>query len=236
MKSFLHSVLLGLICTASAVAQDRVVVATAEGQEDVAAGRAVMEEAYARIGVDVEFRDFSAAEALQQSNGGAVDAELQRIDGISSRFPNLVQIPIPINLIVGVAYSRKYRFPVAGWHSLRPYRVGIVQGILFAEVNTFGMEVQSYGSYLELAEALDREEVDVAVMTRIEGRSVLNRMGLEDIAEMDGVLESQFLYHYVNRKRSDLVDRLMPVLKEMLTSGQIRRIHESALAAAGVRP
>lgn len=236
MKHLLSMVFLSLLSLAPVAAEDTVVVATIDGLADVPAGRAVMAEAYRRIGLPVEFRTFSAAEALRQSNEGEVDAELQRIDGISGRFASLVQVPIPINLILGVAYSRKYRFPVTGWHSLRPYRVGIVEGILFAEVNTHGMDVQRFGSYAELITALARDEVDVAVMPRIEGRSALGGAGPDDIVEMEGVLESQFLYHYVNLKRSDLVDRLTPVLKEMLTSGEIRRIHDHALAAAGDRP
>jgi len=236
MKYLLYMVFLGLLGIAPAAAEDTVVVATIDGLADVPAARTIMEEAYRRIGVQVEFRMFTAAEALRKSNAGEVDAELQRIDGISARYPNLVQVPIPINLIQGVAYSRKYRFPVTGWHSLRPYRVGIVEGIQFAEVNTYGMEVQGYGTYADLVGALARDEVDVAVMPRIEGRSTLGVVRLDDIVEMEGVLESQFLYHYVNRNRSDLVDRLRPVLKEMLISGETRRIHDRALAAAGARP
>lgn len=236
MKYLLNIVFVGLLGITPAAAEDAVVVATIDGLADVPAARTIVEEAYRRIGLPVEFRAFSAAEALRQSNAGEVDAELQRIDGISARFPNLVQVPIPINMILGVAYSRKYRFPVTGWHSLRPYQVGIVEGILFAEVNTSGMDVRRYKTYAELIAALGRDEVDVAVMPRIEGRSMLGSNGFDDIVEMEGVLESQFLYHYVNRKRGDLVERLIPVLKEMLTSGETRRIHDRALAVAGERP
>ena len=49
--------------------EEPVVVATIAGSPDVAAGRAVIEEAYRRIGVPVVFRTFTASEALSMSNG-----------------------------------------------------------------------------------------------------------------------------------------------------------------------
>lgn len=206
------------------------VVAKIEGLWDVPAGEAVMMEAYRRIGVPVEFRSFNAAEALQQSNDGRVSAELQRIDGISEKFKNLVQIPIPINLIQGVAFSHKYTFPVSGWHSLRPYRIGIVEGILFAKINTYGMEVQVFSTYAELADALATDAIDVAVMPRVEGINVFRDRNPDGVTEMEGILETLFLYHYVHESRRELVDRLSEVLRTMLVSGETRRIREQVIA------
>lgn len=40
----------------------------------------------------------------------------------------------------GYRVFKKYRFPITGWHSLRPYKIGIVRGILFAEQQTVGMD------------------------------------------------------------------------------------------------
>jgi polar amino acid transport system substrate-binding protein len=236
MKYLLHVALLSLFCGTVLARDEVVVIATVEGLADVAAGQAVVREAYHRIGKDVEFRRFPAAAALSNSSAGLVDAELQRIDGISARYPDLVQIPIPINLTQAVAYSRKYRFPVSGWHSLRPYRIGIVEGILFAEVATSGMEVQTYASYADLVDGLWNDEVEVGVMSRIEGRAILSAADRDGIAEMDGILETQFLYHYVHRSRRPLVDQLQPVLKAMLLHGETRRIYEQALADAERQP
>ncbi len=88
-------------------AQDSpVVIATVGNSADVLAGQAVISEAYSRIGVKVEFRNYSAAEAIANSNSGVVTAELQRIDGLSQDYENLVQVPIPINIIQGAALSR----------------------------------------------------------------------------------------------------------------------------------
>ena len=205
-------------------AREPVVVAFAEGSADVPVGRAVVEEAYRRAGIPVEFHGFSASEALRMSNSGQVDAELQRIDGISNTYEHLVKVPIPVNFIQGVAFSKKYRFPVRGWHSLRPYRIGIVRGIVFAEQQTAGMTRVLYDSYTELVDALRKDEIEVGVMIRIEGQKALRTLEEEGIEEMEGVLETLFLYHYVHESRSDLIPELEPILKDMLLSGESRRM------------
>ena len=212
-------------------AQDSpVVIATVGNSADVPAGKAVIREAYSRIGVEVEFRSYSAAKAIATSNSGVVTAELQRIDGISQDYENLVQVPIPINIIQGAAFSIKYRFPISGWHSLRPYRIGIVRGIVFAERPTMGMNVSMANGYEELILMLENDEVDVGVMPRIQGLEAIHSAGITEIIEMDGVLETLFLYHYVHNSRFDLVEKLTPVLKQMLLNGETKRIHDQVTA------
>lgn len=221
-----------ILCSSVAfAAEEPVVVAVVAGSADVPAGTAVMQEAYRRIGIPIELREYSAAEALSMSNGGNVDAELQRIDGISNQFKNLVQVPIPINIIQGAVFSKKYRFPIMGWHSLRPYKIGIVRGILFAEQQTAGMDRLVFDSYGALIEALQNDVVDVGVMLRIGGLDAIQKLRSHGISELEGVLETLFLYHYVHASRSDLADKLEPVLKTMLLNGEIRQKREQVLAA-----
>jgi polar amino acid transport system substrate-binding protein len=206
-----------------------VVVAKAKGATWGAISEVVMEKAYRQLGISAEFREYSAAGALEASNSGEVSAELARIDGIGLEFKNLVQVPIPINLIQGVAFSKKYRFPVNGWHSVRPYKIGIIKGIVFSEQQTVGMDRVIFDDYPDLILAMDNEDIDVGIMPRVQGLHTLLSMGVETISEMEGVLETLFLYHYVHVSRRDLVEQLTPVLKEMLLSGETRLIREEML-------
>ena len=156
-------------------------------------------------------------------------AELARIDGIGLEFKNLVQVPIPINLIQGVAFSKKYRFPVNGWHSVRPYKIGVIKGIVFSDQQTVGMDRVIFDDYPDLILALDNGDIDVGIMPRLQGLYTLLSMSVETISEMEGILETLFLYHYVHVSRRDLVEQLTPVLKEMLLSGETRLIREEML-------
>ena len=218
----------GSTLPARAAGDEVLVIAHIPGSADAHAGRAVLEEAYKRLGIAVEFRGFSAAAALEASNSGEADAELQRIDGISRTFKNLVQIPIPVNYIQGLAFSQQYNFPVKGWYSLKPHRIGIVKGILFAERGTEGMDVAVAATYAELIGWIEKGRVDVGVMPRIGGLLAIKRSGAKRCREMAGILETFLVYHYVHRSHADLVGRLGPILKEMLLDGTTREIREAA--------
>jgi hypothetical protein len=190
----------------------------------------VVREAYARLGIEVRLEGFLAAEALAAANAGQVDAELQRIGGAQRRFPNLIQVPIPVNELQATVLSGSYDFPVRGWHSLRPYRVGIVKGILFSERGTAGMDVRVAPDYPQLLGWLADKTVDVAVVPRLDALEALRVSRLAGIQELDGVLETMFLYHYVHERHGDLVPRLQAVLKQMLLDGTTRRLRDAAHA------
>ena len=206
----------------SAEHEEGLVLAAVEGSQDVNAGVAVVKEAYRRLGIPVEIKWLQGKTALELSNSGRLDGEVQRIDGLDRRFEHLVQIPVPVNFLEGVAFSKKQDFPVQGWFSLRPYRIGIVRGILFAEQGTRGMRVTAAGSYKELIGLLYRLDIDVAVMPRINGQFAIRQTNLKTVRELPGVLEPLFLYHYLHKKNAHLVPKVE--LKRMLLDGTIQRI------------
>lgn len=207
---------------------ESVVISLVADTHDSHGGMAVIKEAYAQLGIEVFFRELGAADALAASSSGEVDAELQRIAGLERAFPDLIQVPIPINFIQGAAFSSKYRFPVKGWNSLKPYRIGIVGGVLFAEQGTVGMDVRVADTYDQLVRWLVDGEVDIAVIPRIGGLATIHEGTRQDIHELEGILETVLLYHYVHTRRADLAERLQPVLKEMLLDGTTKRLVREA--------
>lgn len=206
-----------------AAKRKKIVIGTVGGSMDVPAGSAVVREAYRRIGYDIEVKEFTGKEALEYSNSGKVDAELQRIDGINRRFTNLIQIPIPINLIQGSVFSKDIDFFVNGWNSLKPYKIGIVKGIIFAMEGTAGMNVTMADTYEELIYMLERGEVEIAVMPRISGLLEIRKHRHKGIKEVEGILETLFLYHYVHEKNAHLVPKLKREFKRMLIDGTTKR-------------
>ncbi len=205
-------------------ASEKLVLAAVEGSQDVNAGVAVVKEAYRRLGIPVEVKWLAGKTALELSSSGRLDGEVQRIDGLDRRFEHLVQVPVPVNYLEGVAFSKRQDFPIQGWFSLRPYRVGIVRGILFAEQGTRGMRVTAAGSYKELIELLHRLDIDVAVMPRINGLFEIRQANLKTLKELPGVLETLFLYHYLHKKNAHLIPKLEQELKSMLLDGTTQRI------------
>lgn len=79
------------------VPEGPLVVAYIEDSVEHRSGRAVMEAAYKRLGVEITFRGLNAYDALRASRSGEAGAELMRMDGLQLRYDSLVQVPIPIS-------------------------------------------------------------------------------------------------------------------------------------------
>ena len=204
--------------------QQKIVLSTVAEATDWHVGAAVLAEAYNRIGYEIELIHYEGTEALIASNSGIVDGELQRIDGISRTFPNLLQVQIPINYIQGYAFTKNLQFEIDGWFSLKPYKIGIVKGIIFAELGTQGMNVVKADNYNDLINLLLNDEIDLAVMPLINGKVLLKKMSVENIKPLPGVLETMFLYHYLHLKNEHIVKALEKELKSMLLDGTTRII------------
>lgn len=207
--------------------KNKITISCVKNSGDVIAAKNVLKEAYRRIGHQVVFKKFSATDALQASNSGELDAELQRISGTEESYTNLLRLPIPINYITGAVYTNNIEFPISGWHSLRPYKIGIVKGILFAMKGTKGMNVNIFNSYSEMFSALNNGNIEVSVLPRINGNLQLSKHSAKsNLKVLDGDLEMIFLYHFLHKKNQHLYQPLKKTLKRMLLDGTIRSIRE----------
>ena len=180
------------------------VFAQIEGAVDQLAPREVITRAYQRLGVEVRFEMSTGGDSLVAPECDRFDGETSRIDGADQTYDHLVQVPIPVGYIQGMAYSKKYSFPVRGWHSLRPYKIGVVRGILFSAQGTDGMDVVEADSFAELIDWIADGVVEVGVMSRVIAEHTIRESGREGIQQLPGLLETIFLYHYVHERRREL--------------------------------
>ena len=96
----------------------------------------VMTAAYQRLGITMEIKHLPGERALQTANKGLVDGELfRKKDGITQLYPNLIRVPVAITVAEFVVFTKDKRFPVEGWQSLAPYKVGYVRGIKAIDAN-----------------------------------------------------------------------------------------------------
>ena len=206
--------------------QDTVRIAGIEGNMNIGAGIAIVGEAYQRIGIKMEVHFLGQGASLEASNSGKLDGELQRIDGITRTWANLVQVEIPFNYFRAAAYSKNHNFLVNGWISLEPYSLGIIRGAVYAAQGTQGMEVTVADDYGSLLDMLDQDQIDIAVASDLIGRITLPQREGTEIKAMKGNLEISLLYHYVHRNNEHLVPQLEEELKAMLLDGTIRQISD----------
>lgn len=204
------------------IAQDTLYFSTIKESIHMDIGFEILKKAYSELGYTIIRSEMPGFEALKYSNEGKFDGELLRIDGITNQYSNLVQIPIPVTFFQGVVFSTKYYFPVDSWYSLESYKIGIVDGAIYAELGTQGMNVFKAVNAEELFNKLRKQEIDVAVTSKLIGQ--LHSKEFPEMKEMEGILETMFLYHYLHKKNTHLIPELEKVLKRMLLDGTSRRM------------
>lgn len=166
MRFIIFAALIFMTLGKLALSAEPLVLVTPVNTVDTVISEVIVREAYRRIGTDIVIKKYPAERALHLANQGEVAGEIQRIDGIAANYPNLIQVYPPINYIEGVVFSKSVAFEIDGWESLRPYRIGIIRGIKFAERNTVGMNVLQASVYSALFKMLDRKRFDIIVSPR----------------------------------------------------------------------
>ncbi len=186
----------------------------------------VLVEAYQKLDMKIEFVSFPAKRGLMISNEGAVDGEVHRIKKVDYKYPNLIRVPTAINLAEVVVFTIENPFKVDGWQSLKPYKIGILRGIVVVEQGTREMDVEAFNSYDQVLMMLNFKRIDVGVLTRIGGLYYLSSLEFKDIEMLEPPILQHGLYHYLHVKHEALVPRINGVLKKMQASGRINEIRE----------
>ncbi|WP_051333497.1 substrate-binding periplasmic protein [Aliagarivorans marinus] len=182
----------------------------------------IMSEVYQRLGLDLDLRYMPPKRALVDANNGKSDGELFRIAGIESLYPNLVRVPVPIYTIEGVVFSKLHDFQVAGWESLRPYRIWGLRGVHFSEVGTRGFNREFNNRVEPLFKKLAAERLDVVVETKFSGAIILQQLGLQQVIKtLEPSLARFELYHYLHKDHQALLPMFEATLTEMQRDGSL---------------
>ncbi len=210
-------------------AQSKLVLVTPPNTIDTVTSEVITRRAYKRIGIDVQIRKFPGERALRLANSGKVDGEVQRINGIAAKYHNLIQIHPAINYIQGTVFTLAKSFKVDGWESLRPYRIGYIRGIKFAENNTVSMNSLAVSDYQTMFQMLRKKRFDIIVSPRLNGIYQMKQLGIKKIKELNPAIMRFNLYHYLNNKHVALVPKISAVFKKMQASGELTKIRNQVI-------
>jgi len=214
------------------VKAEPVVVSYLHGTPNSFLGKELLKRIYQKAGIDVRFEKYTSALSLRLSSRGEIDGETHRIYSLAKAYPTLIRVPTAFSYVAPTAFVNKRSaidFKVEGWASLNKYRVGAVQGMRFAELGLKDrMEtVESVTSSDQLLRMLDSLRIDIAVTGQINGLYHINTLGLSDIGVLTPAIEKDALYHYLHIKHQTLVPLLDQTIKEMIASGELKRIREA---------
>ncbi|MBT6093682.1 MAG: hypothetical protein HOH04_02295 [Rhodospirillaceae bacterium] len=218
-----------MILAAAPVRSETLTLVTAANTVDTLTSEVIVREAYKRLGIDVEIKKFPGERALKMANDGKVAGDVQRIDKLSAKYPNLVQIKPAINYIEASAFASDPSLSALTWAELKPYRIGIIRGIKFAEGGTQGMDRYLASDYAGLFKMLHKKRVDVAVSPSLNGRYQMQTLGINGISELRPAIARFDLFHYVHVKNAALAPKLSAVFTDMQQAGQLNAIRDHVI-------
>lgn len=200
-----------------------------KGSENSLISMKVLTKAYNRLGIKIKYLPLPGERSLRTSNSGKVDGEVFRIANVSKRYTNLIQIPTSINTLPAIAFSKNKNISIDGWHSLRPYKIGIQVGIKFAERGTKKLNPVVVDSNEQLFRMLNSGRIDIAIASQVNGLKTLKLLKYKNIHALTPVIAEYPLYHYLHKKHASLVPRLNDVLIKMRSSNESQEIRAEYL-------
>lgn len=229
---FIFAIFLGFNVTW--VQAEPIVVSYLHGTPNSFLGKELLKRIYEKAGIDVRFEKYTSALSLRLSSKGVIDGETHRIFSLANDYPNLIRVPTAFSYVAPTAFVNNQSnidFKVEGWASLKPYRVGAVQGMRFAELGLKDrmQTVETVTGSDQLLRMLESLRIDIAVTGQINGLYHINAMDLTHISVLTPAIEKDALYHYLNVKHHALVPLLDRTIRDMIESGELMRIRESLL-------
>lgn len=189
----------------------------------------VLKVAYAKLGLPIEIRPMPAGRSLAEADLGRTDGEVIRIAAIEHQHPDLIRIPVPVNLFEGLAFTCNKTLRITDLESISNLRVGIRTGIRFMERATLGMpHVTTLMDFNLLFDLLCQDRLDVVIATGPTGYLQMKRFRPGTITDHRPPLITMELFHYLHRKREALVPDITATLEAMQKSGEIERIRKQA--------
>jgi polar amino acid transport system substrate-binding protein len=186
----------------------------------------VLEEAFVRVGREVEIRLLPAERSLRDADSGRIDGDIGRIEGIEVFYPNLRMVPEPaLDARQFVAFTLDEDIAITGWKDLAPYNLAFVRGWKIFEENTGGVASRTMVESTEqLFVLLDRDRADIVLSSRIDGLAAARAQGLRGVRVLDPPLAEMKMYLYLNDAHAELLEPLARALSSMKADGTCARI------------
>lgn len=187
--------------------------------------KAVIEEAYRRADLEVEFVTRPSLRDIEEANQGIIDASYARTRTAVEGYNNLIQIPVPYTRLAYCTYSVRPEVNVGSIKDIRLLRLGLVRGdIAGLKIAEEAGSIPHLVDHIELGfQMLKEQRLDALLTDRFVGYLFASHMGLEN-CNTSPDLVTVYTYHTLNKKHADLLPRLTQAFKSMLEDGTSKRL------------
>jgi len=222
LKLFIVTLL--LMATGNAYAKESLSFSIIENSSGMHYVIPVLQTAYKKLGIEVDFVEYPASRALFESKSGTLDGEAFRTIKFKDTSYNLIRIDVAIAEIEWWVYSKYLNFKIEGVNSLRQYRVSTRRGVVVADkIADHAREKLIVNTYALALETLAAARVDLALIPKISAMSLLKDKTLK-VHPLKPAIRVDKVYHFLHIKHRELVPRIQGVLQEMNHSGELQKI------------
>ncbi len=193
--------------------------------------KAIIEEAYARIGRRANVVLLPGKRRLSMTANGELDGDINLTKRATKIYPELIRVDVPYMSLNWHLYVRSEFKEKASGLPLERLRLGVLRGLLFTNELTKGMQPVEANGVSQLFKLLTADRVDAVIFTAFTGDTVLtSHFSNHQIARLNPAISTEPVFHYLQRAHANLVPEITQSLQGMIDSGRIREIKDQVRA------
>lgn len=193
--------------------------------------KALMEEAYAELGIELVYLDMPRARSIVEANAGRIAGELGRLPGLEREFPNLIRLEFPLFRYQLVIVADRRQCGLCELADLD--NLAYVNGMQGVE-----QVLAAQSQQLPTVQAVDLEQLRLMFQSQRVKAIILNDFEAQQLGLLDDPhhiavpILTEVGYHYLHQQHADLVPQLAAVLERMHDQGRVTAIMREAGASS----
>jgi ABC-type amino acid transport substrate-binding protein len=187
---------------------------------------ALLEEAYAELGIKIAYLDMPRARSIVEANAGRIAGELGRLPGLEQDYPNLIRLDFELFRYQLVIIADRRHCGLCELNDLE--NLAYVNGMHGVEQV---LEQEQYQR--PTVQALDLEQLLLMYQSQRVKAIVLNDFEAQELGLLKNPhnvavpLFTESGYHYLHQQHADLVPKLSAILNRLHDEGRVSAIMQA---------